>query len=125
MYINMLIYAYIFYQGIVSSCKCVLYMFILLSFLVLYSCFLIDKIYSDLSHSLTNFHIHFLAYFFFFLLFRAAPMAYVGSHLGVQLELQLPAYTTAAATSDPSHICDLYHNSRQCWILNPLSKARD
>ena len=26
---------------------------------------------------------------------------------------------------DPSHICDLHHSSRQCRILNPLSKARD
>ena len=30
--------------------------------------------------------------------------------LGVELELQLPAYTTATATSDPSHICDLQHS---------------
>ena len=26
---------------------------------------------------------------------------------------------------DPSHVCDLYHSSWQCWILNPLSEARD
>ena len=26
---------------------------------------------------------------------------------------------------DPSCICDLHHSSQQCWILNPLSKARD
>ena len=44
--------------------------------------------------------------------------------LGVQSELQLPAYTTATATRDLSHICDLRHSSRQCWILNPLSKTR-
>ena len=58
---------------------------------------------------------------------------FVGPHLwhmvlprlGVQLELQPPAYTTAAATQDLSHICKLHHSSRQCWILNPLSKARD
>ena len=43
--------------------------------------------------------------------------------LGVQLELQLPGYTTA--TSDPSHVFDLHHSPRQCWILNPLSSARD
>ena len=35
--------------------------------------------------------------------------------LRVKLELQL----------DPSLVCDLYHSSRQCRILNPLSKARD
>ena len=34
------------------------------------------------------------------------------SRLGVELEeLQLPAYTTATATPDPSHICDLHHSS--------------
>ena len=37
------------------------------------------------------------------------------------MELQLPAYTTATATLDPSHICDLCHS----WILNPLSEVRD
>ena len=44
---------------------------------------------------------------------------------GVQLELWPPAYATATGTWDPSRICDLHHSSRQCWILNPLSKARD
>ena len=45
--------------------------------------------------------------------------------LGVELKLQLPAYTTAIATRDPSHVCDLHHSSGQCWILNSLSEARD
>ena len=45
--------------------------------------------------------------------------------LGVELELQLPAYVTAEATPDPSHVCDIHHSSWQQWILNPLSKARD
>ena len=45
--------------------------------------------------------------------------------LGVELELQLPAYTTATAMPDLSHICNLHHSSRQRWILNPLSEARD
>ena len=45
--------------------------------------------------------------------------------LGVELELQLPAYTTATATRDPSHICDLHHSSQQCQILSPQSEARD
>ena len=26
---------------------------------------------------------------------------------------------------DQSHVCNLHHSSRQCWILNPLSEARD
>ena len=45
--------------------------------------------------------------------------------LGVESELQLPVYTTDTATQDPSHICGLYHSSRQCQSLNPLSEARD
>ena len=45
--------------------------------------------------------------------------------LGVQLELQLPAYTTARATQDPSHVFDPHHSSWQPRILNPLNKARD
>ena len=47
------------------------------------------------------------------------------SRLGVELELQLLAYTTPTATWDPSWVYNLYHSSRQCQILNPLSKARD
>ena len=34
-------------------------------------------------------------------------MAYEVPRLGVESELQLPAYTTATATWDPSHICEL------------------
>ena len=45
--------------------------------------------------------------------------------LQVQPELQLPAYTTATATWDPSRIRDLGHSSQQYQILNPLSEARD
>ena len=41
------------------------------------------------------------------------------------VESELLAYTTVTATPDPSCTCDLHHNSEQCWILNPLSKARD
>ena len=44
--------------------------------------------------------------------------------LGVKLELQLLAYTTATMR-DTSCICDLHHSSQQRQILNPLSKDRD
>ena len=44
--------------------------------------------------------------------------------LGVQSELQLPGYTTATATRDPSGLCDLHHSSWQRRILDPLSEAR-
>ena len=33
--------------------------------------------------------------------------------VSVESELQLLAYATATATSDPSRVCDLHHSSRQ------------
>ena len=45
--------------------------------------------------------------------------------LGVEVELQLLAYTTATAMPNPSRACDRHHGSWQCRILNPLSEARD
>ena len=31
------------------------------------------------------------------------------ARLGVESELQLPAYTTATALQGPSHVCNLHH----------------
>ena len=45
--------------------------------------------------------------------------------LGVELEPQLPAYTTATAMQNPSHICHLHNGSQQHQILNPLGEARE
>ena len=45
--------------------------------------------------------------------------------LGVESELQPPAYARATAMRDPSHVCDPHHSSRHCRIVNPLSKGRD
>ena len=45
--------------------------------------------------------------------------------LGVQSEIQQPAYTTATAMQDLSCLCYQHHNSWQCQILNPLSETRD
>ena len=60
----------------------------------------------------------------FFFLFLGPHLRHTEvPRLGVKLELKLPA--TATATWDLSHILDLHHSSRQCWILNPLSDARD
>ena len=60
-------------------------------------------------------------FFFFVSIF----LPFLGQHpqhmevprLGVESELQLLAYTTATATPDPSHICNLHHSSQKCWIL--------
>ena len=69
-----------------------------------------------------------VAWFLFvcFLLFRTAPEDHHREvpRLGVELELQLPVYSTAIM-QDPSHVCDLHHSSWQCWILAPLNEARD
>ena len=54
-----------------------------------------------------------------------AALQHMKFRLGVKSELQLPAYTTATAMPDLSHVCDLHHSSWQCWILNPLSGTRD
>ena len=45
--------------------------------------------------------------------------------LEVKSEPQLPAYTTATATCDPSPVYELHHSSQQHWIINPLRQARD
>ena len=37
--------------------------------------------------------------------------------LGVESELQLPAYNTATVSPDLSHNCDLHNSSLQCWII--------
>ena len=62
---------------------------------------------------------------FVFCLLGPCPQCMEIPRLVVQLELQPPAYTTAIATWEPSHVCDLHHSSQQHEILNPLNKARD
>ena len=69
-----------------------------------------------------------LCIFFLLLLF-----GFLGQHLQhmevrrlrAESELQLLIYTTATATPDPSHVCNLHHSSQQRRIRNPLSKGRD
>ena len=64
-------------------------------------------------------------FFSFFVFLGPRPLHMEVPRLEVESELQLPAYTTATATQDPSRICDLHHSSQQRWVLNPLSQARD
>ena len=60
-------------------------------------------------------------YFLFFVVFLGLHLWHMEiPRLGVELELELPAYATATAMPDGSHILDLHHSSRQCQILNPL-----
>ena len=52
------------------------------------------------------------------------PAAHGSSGLGVKLELQLPAYATATAASDLSHICKPMLQL-MAILLKPLSMVRD
>ena len=64
--------------------------------------------------------------FFFFFFFLGPQVWHMEvPRLGVQSELQPPAYTTATATRDLSRVCNLHHSFRRCQIFNPLSGARD
>ena len=63
--------------------------------------------------------------FLFCFTFRAVPTACERSQARGRIGAPAPAYTTATATQNPSHVYDLHHSSRQCRILKPLSKARD
>ena len=68
---------------------------------------------------------------FRFLLFLFGLFVFLGPHLWhievprlrAKSELQLLAHTTATAMPDPSHVCHLHHSSRQCRLLNWLSRA--
>ena len=90
--------------------------------LSLSSCFLLSASLSPpLPHPLlrsSSFLTSLSFFFFFFLQLHAQHMEV--PRLGVEWELQLPAYTTATAMQDPSWVCNLHHSC----ILNPLSKAR-
>ena len=63
---------------------------------------------------LLDFEFHRCISFFFFSVFfwgRGANQRHLEvPRLGGDLELQLPAYTTATATQDPSCVCDLHHS---------------
>ena len=72
---------------------------------------------------LMSFNCTFYSDFFCFSFLGMHPRHMEVPRLGVESELQLPAYTTATATQDPSHACDLHHSSWQCRTLNPPSEA--
>ena len=69
-------------------------------------------------------------YYYYLLLFcRAAPMAYgnfqARSQIGAVAAGLRHSHSHANSTPVPSQVWDLHYGSQQCWILNPLSKARD
>ena len=68
------------------------------------------------SLSLSLFHLVFLG---------VHPQHMEVPRLGVESDLELPAYTTATATWVLSHVCNLHRSSRQRRIFNPLGEVRD
>ena len=73
--------------------------------------------------SLKYTHIYTHIYIFCFLGLRMWRMEV--PRLGVESELKPLAYTTATAKPGLICVCDLYHSSQPCQILNPLRGARD
>ena len=63
---------------------------------------------------MTAFACLFCSFFFFFknfCLFRDVLVAYGGPQARGRIRATAPAYTTATATPDLSHVCDLHHSS--------------
>ena len=60
-----------------------------------------------------------------FCFFRARPVTYGDSKARSLIGAIDAAFTTATAMWDLRCSCDVHHSSQQCWILTPLSKARD
>ena len=70
-------------------------------------------------------------FFFFFLSFclfvfsRAAPSTYGGSQARGLIGAVGSSLRHSHSNLDLSRVFNLYHSSRQSWILNPLIEARD
>ena len=60
---------------------------------------------------------------FFFVFLGPHPRHMEVPRLGVESELQLPAYAIATATPDLSRTCKLHHSSWQRRILNPRGQG--
>ena len=73
----------------------------------------------------TPLSICFFVFLSFCYFFGLLPRHMAVPRLGVESELQSTAYARATATWDLSRIWNLHHSSRQCRIVNPLSKDRD
>ena len=56
---------------------------------------------------------------------RAEPEAYWNSKARGRIRAVAASLHRITAMLYPNHICDFYHSSQQCQILNPLNEARD
>ena len=74
---------------------------------------------------LFNQQFYFLFYYYFFL-FRATAVANGSSQSRNRIRAAaVSLHHSHSNAAGPSHICDLCHSVRQCWILNPQSEAKD
>ena len=64
-------------------------------------------------------------YLFIYLIFRAALVAHGRSQARGGVTAIAADLPHSHNNVDPSHVCDLHYSSRQHWILNPLTEARD
>ena len=98
-----------------------------------WQCWILNLLHHKRTSLTTLFHIlyscsfaeGFCLFFFFFGIFRAAPMECGGSQARGLIGGVVPAYATATVSPDLSRVCNLHHSSWQCQILNPMSEARD
>ena len=65
----------------------------------------------------------YLIFYLILLLFRATPAAYGSSQARGRIGAAAASLCHSNAGSEP--VWNLHHSSWQCWIPNPLSKARD
>ena len=62
---------------------------------------------------------------FYFNLFRATLTADGGSQVRCRIRVVAANLYHSHSNARSGRVCNLYHSSRQHWILNPLSKIRD
>ena len=68
-----------------------------------------------------------MAFFFFFVFYtlRAAPTSYGVSQARGLIGAVAAGLHRVTAMPDASCVGNLHNSSQQCWILNPLSEAKD
>ena len=93
-----------------------------LEMIIWFSSFILYKCVVSCQHIFFSFPYTCFIYLFTYL---AVPTAHGSSKARDWIRARLRAYATTTAMWDPSHLCNLHHSSQQCWIPDPLSKARD
>ena len=66
-----------------------------------------------------------ISFFLFFCFFRVTLAAHGSSQARGPIGAAGASLHHSHPMPDVSCVCDLHHSSQQCWILNPLSEAKD